>query len=173
MIHTYIHQMNIFFLSSFFILHPVLGSCGFQWCGFHLCSVSKKSNYIWLMLIFIEFLHLCLKKDMSQIPNRHETKPSVYVLVDPGNPPWIRETPQRVQEPPHGSCLSLYLAHAYVLGSCYCIWLMLNIQAYITYLYFDFNHADLAHANFSQSEKTHEPRTCCIFFYHYLMQLFI
>ena len=74
--------------------------------------------------------------------------------LDPGNPPNGPGTP-------HGSCLSLYLAHAYVLGSRYCIWLMLNIQAYITYLYLDFSHANLAHAHFSQSKKTHEPRTCC------------
>ena len=83
----------------------------------------------------------------------------MYVLVDPGNPPWIRKPPLDPGNPPngpgtpHGSCLSLYLAHAYVLGSCYCIWLMLNIQAYITYLYLDFSHANLAHAHFSQSKK--------------------
>ena len=31
-----------------------------------------------------------------------------------------------------------------------------------TSTYLDFSHADLAHAHFSQSKKTHEPRTCCI-----------
>ena len=82
------------------------------------------------MLIFIEFLHLCMKNSMSEIPNRHETKPSMYVLVDPGNPhgsrnpPWIRETPQMVQEPPMAHAylciwlMLMYLAHAIVFGSC-------------------------------------------------------
>ena len=27
-------------------LHRVLGSCGFQWCGFHLCTFSKNSPNI-------------------------------------------------------------------------------------------------------------------------------
>ena len=28
-------------------------------------------------------------------------------------------------------------------------------------IYLDFSHADLGHADFSQSKKTHMPRTCC------------
>ena len=73
---------------------------------------------------------LVLEKSMSQIPNRHETKPSMYVLVDPGNPTWIRKPPLDPGTPPwlmlifvFGSCLCtwlmlLYLAHAIVFGSC-------------------------------------------------------
>ena len=31
-------------------VHRVLDSCGFQWCGFHLCAFSKNSPNIQLML---------------------------------------------------------------------------------------------------------------------------
>ena len=31
------------------LLHLVLGSCGFQWCGFHLCAFLKNSQNIQLM----------------------------------------------------------------------------------------------------------------------------
>ena len=32
-----------------FCIHQVLGSCGFQWCGFHSCTFSKNSPNIQLM----------------------------------------------------------------------------------------------------------------------------
>ena len=35
------------------ILHRVLGSCGFQWCGFHLCPFSKNSPNIQLMRFWL------------------------------------------------------------------------------------------------------------------------
>ena len=31
------------------IVHRILGSCGFQWCGFHSCALSKNSPNIQLM----------------------------------------------------------------------------------------------------------------------------
>ena len=39
---------------------------------------------------------------------------------------------------------------------------ILNLQAYYIPTYLDFSHADLENADFSQSKKTHMPRTCCI-----------
>ena len=36
-----------------------------------------------------------------------------------------------------------------------------QIQAYYIPTYLDFSHADLEYADFSQSKKTHKPRTCC------------
>ena len=39
---------------------------------------------------------------------------------------------------------------------------ILNLQAYYIPTYLDFSHADLEYADFSQSKKTHMPRTCCI-----------
>ena len=38
---------------------------------------------------------------------------------------------------------------------------ILNLQAYYIPTYLDFSHADLENADFSQSKKTHMPRTCC------------
>ena len=42
---------NLNFHEFFDWLHRVLGSCGFQWCSFHSCGVSKKSWNICLMQI--------------------------------------------------------------------------------------------------------------------------
>ena len=33
-----------------YLIHWVLGSCGFQYCGFQLYKFSKKSKNIWLIL---------------------------------------------------------------------------------------------------------------------------
>ena len=41
--------MIFFVYDSPNILHLVLGFCGFQWCGFHLCEFSKNSPNIQLM----------------------------------------------------------------------------------------------------------------------------
>ena len=47
-------------LDEFFNLHRVLGSCEFQWCGFHLWAFSKNSLNIQLMLFSLHksLLHL-------------------------------------------------------------------------------------------------------------------
>ena len=81
-----------------------------------------------------------------------------------------------------GSCqFSMYLAHAFVVfGSfwlmpfwyldhaLFCIWIMpfshdLNFSIS--------SRADLAYAHFSQSKKTHEPRTCCMYILLFLFRL--
>ena len=52
----FLWSKSCFTMFTFRGIQQVLGSCGFQWCSFHLCAVSKKSNYIWLVLIFIKSL---------------------------------------------------------------------------------------------------------------------
>ena len=42
---------------------------------------------------------------------------------------------------------------------------ILNLQAYYIPTYLDFSHADLENADFSQSKKTHMPRTCCTYLF--------
>ena len=72
------------------------------------------------------------------------------------------------------------LAHGYLIfGSClFVIWLILLYLSHaksastkffkpILHKYLDFSHAYLAHANFFQSKKRHEPSTCCIKCYLY------
>ena len=42
----FLHTLQI---HSMFSIHRVLGSRGFQWCGFHSCAFSKNSTNIQLM----------------------------------------------------------------------------------------------------------------------------
>ena len=112
---------SIFFLHA----HLVLGSCGFQWCGFHLCAVSKKSNYIWLMLIFIEFLHLCLKKAWDKAKD--------VCTSGSGKPPMDPETPLHPGNPQNGPETPPWLMLIFVFGSCLCTWLMLLYLAHAKY----------------------------------------
>ena len=67
-----------------------------------------------------------------------------------------------------------------LFGSClFDVWLMLLYLAHvksastkffkhILHTYLDFSHVYLANSHFSQSKKTHEPRTCCIFIQQFL-----
>ena len=91
------------------------------------------------------------------------------------------QDPTQPKIPVSTGCPHAFLVHACLMfGSClFGIWLMLLYLAHvksastkffkhILHTYLDFSHVYLANSHFSQSKKTHEPRTCCIFIQQFL-----